>query len=47
MTSEEKKNLFKQLMLEYHPDKTNYSKELSEEIFNFLVNNKLDFIGSL
>jgi len=45
-TDEEKKALFKQLLLEYHPDKKKYDKRFSDEIFDFLMNNKASFLGN-
>lgn len=43
-TIEERKGIFKNLLLEYHPDKKKHDKEITQEIFNFLQVNKTLFI---
>lgn len=42
--NEEKKAIYKNLLLEYHPDKRKHEKEVSEEIFNYLLSNRNLFI---
>ena len=44
LSVEEKKTIYKNLLLEYHPDKRKYEKEVSEEILNYLLMNKNLFI---
>ncbi len=44
LTLDERKNLYKQMILKYHPDKTKHKKEFAEEIFNYLQLNKAKFI---
>jgi len=41
---EDRKNLYKQLILEYHPDKSRHKKDISEEIFTYLQSNKIKFL---
>ena len=41
---EERKNIYKNLLLEYHPDKGNYEKEIAEDLFNYLQMSKHMFI---
>ena len=40
LTTERRKNIYRSLLLEYHPDKSKHSKEVANEISNFLLNNK-------
>jgi len=47
LTLDERKNLYKQMILQYHPDKTKHKKEFAEEIFNYLQTNKSKFIPIL
>ena len=44
LSTENRKNIYKSLLLEYHPDKSKHSKEVANEISNFLLNNKQLFI---
>lgn len=41
---EDRKKLFRELTLEFHPDKSKHDKAVSEEIFAFLRNNKKTFL---
>ena len=43
---QERRILYKNLLLEYHPDKKKHSKEISEEIVDYLLNNKYAFAES-
>lgn len=44
ISEEERRNLYKQLMLEYHPDKAKYDQRFAVEIFYFLQMNKSTFL---
>ena len=41
---DDRKKLYRELTLEYHPDKSKHEKALCEEIFAFLRNNKKTFL---
>ena len=43
-TVEERKQMFKNLLLEFHPDKKKHDKEIAEEMCNYLLINKQLFI---
>jgi hypothetical protein len=43
-TVEERKQMYKNLLLEFHPDKKKHDKEIAEEICNYLVISKHLFI---
>ena len=43
---EQRKQLFRKLLLEYHCDKTKLEKEFAKEIYLFLMDNKAKFIST-
>eukprot|EP01016_Furgasonia_blochmanni_P012566 TRINITY_DN16247_c0_g1_i1.p1 TRINITY_DN16247_c0_g1~~TRINITY_DN16247_c0_g1_i1.p1 ORF type:complete len:471 (+),score=61.46 TRINITY_DN16247_c0_g1_i1:65-1477(+) len=46
LTFDERKNVFRKLLLEFHPDKNFHEKELAENIFHYLHTNKDRFLRS-